>query len=85
MLAKRRSISIRACSFGPIQRQISVSAASTHSTCAVVAAYKAGLDGLVDAGVLPDDGPEHVTAVTFVPPERTGQDGLTITLTEVEA
>lgn len=52
-------------------------------TCAIVAAYKAGLDGLVDAGVLPDDSPEHVTAVTFLPPARTGQDGLTITLTEV--
>lgn len=47
-------------------------------TCAIAPAYKAALDGLVDAGVLPDDGPEHVTAVTFLPSHRTGRDGLLV-------
>lgn len=54
-------------------------------TAAICPAYKAALDGLVDARVLPDDGPEHVTAVTFLPSHRTGRDGLSLTLTEVDA
>lgn len=52
-------------------------------TCAIAPAYKAALDGIVDARVLPDDGPEWVRAVTFLPSHRTGRDGLTLTLTEV--
>lgn len=32
-------------------------------------AVKAAIDGLVDAGVIPDDTPEHVGAITFVAPE----------------
>jgi crossover junction endodeoxyribonuclease RusA len=31
---------------------------------------KACLDGLVDANVLDDDGPEHVTAITLLAPRR---------------
>lgn len=52
-------------------------------TCSCVLAAKAGIDGLVDAGLLPDDSPQYVTSVTYLPPHRTGQDGLSITLTEV--
>lgn len=52
-------------------------------TVAIAPAYKAALDGLVDAGVLRDDGPAHVLAVTFLPSHRTGRDGLSLTLTEV--
>lgn len=52
-------------------------------TCAIAPAYKAALDGIVDAGILPDDGPEYVHAVTFLPAHRTGRDALTLTLTEV--
>ena len=31
-------------------------------------ATKAAIDGLVDVGVLPDDGPAYLTCLTFLPP-----------------
>jgi hypothetical protein len=34
-------------------------------------ALKAAIDGLVDAGVLDGDGPDHVTALTMMAPQRT--------------
>lgn len=49
--------------------------------CACAPAYKAALDGVVAAGVLPDDGPEFVGPVVFNAPEYTGRDALVITLT----
>jgi len=46
---------------------------------------KAAIDGIVDAGVLPDDDATHLVAVTFLPPLRDcGIDGLRITVAEVE-
>jgi len=33
---------------------------------------KACIDGLVDAGVIPDDGPEYVTSLTFKAPQVDG-------------
>lgn len=33
-------------------------------------AVKAAIDGLVDAKVLPDDSPEFVRALTFLPPQK---------------
>lgn len=43
---------------------------------------KACVDGLVDAGVLPDDGPEYVRRLCFVAPviDRSGQAGLRMVL-----
>lgn len=46
-------------------------------------AAKAMIDGIVDAGVLPDDDAEHLTAVTYsrgTPTGRKGWYALTITL-----
>jgi crossover junction endodeoxyribonuclease RusA len=40
-------------------------------------AYKAAVDGLVDAGVLPDDNGTYVHAVTFLPAARAA-DALTL-------
>src|SRR5690625_3567368 len=37
-------------------------------------AVKPVIDGLVDAGVIPDDGPEHVSSVTYLPPRHVGGD-----------
>lgn len=49
-----------------------------------VVAYKALLDGLADAGVLPrGDGPDVVRRVTFHPYEVVGFDGLRVVLTTV--
>ena len=37
-------------------------------------AAKAAIDGLVDAGVLPDDGPEVIRSLTFFAPIRAARD-----------
>jgi hypothetical protein len=44
---------------------------------------KAAIDGLVDAGVLPDDNGRHVVAIEFNPPRVAGVDGLELTICEV--
>jgi hypothetical protein len=44
-------------------------------------AAKAAIDGLVDAGVLTDDGPAFVRSVTFLAPDICGVDGMRLTLT----
>lgn len=45
---------------------------------------KAAIDGLVDAGVLPDDNDEFVRALTFFPVEVGDVDGLRLTIEEVD-
>ena len=49
---------------------------------ACAGAAKAILDGLVDAGVFLDDGPDHVTAITYHAPRLTGRDALTVLVAE---
>lgn len=49
---------------------------SPQDVAACAAAAKAAIDGLVDAGVMPDDSPEHLVSITFLPPEVCGSDGL---------
>jgi hypothetical protein len=44
---------------------------------------KAAIDGLVDAGLIPDDSPQHLLSVTFLPPLICGVDGLAIDIQEV--
>lgn len=39
-------------------------------------AVKAAIDGLVDAGVIPDDCPPYVRTLTFTSPTKTGVDGI---------
>ena len=46
------------------------------------AAVKAGIDGLVDAGVIPDDTGVHVKAVTFLAAEKAERDSLTLLIEE---
>lgn len=41
---------------------------------------KAAIDGLVDAGLLDDDGPAHLRRVSFLPPLVCGVDGLELTV-----
>ena len=45
---------------------------------------KAAIDGLVDAGVLPDDNPDFVRALTFFPAEIGDVDGLRLVIEEVD-
>jgi hypothetical protein len=33
-------------------------------------AVKAAIDGLVDAGILPDDSPEYVKSLVYLPPKK---------------
>lgn len=51
---------------------------SVPDTAACVGAAKAGIDGIRDAGVLPDDGPRYVRRLTFEAPIVTGRDALTL-------
>ena len=46
---------------------------------------KAGLDGLVDAGLLPDDSPQYVRAVVLHAPVKADRDSLIIELETVSA
>jgi crossover junction endodeoxyribonuclease RusA len=46
---------------------------------------KAGIDALVDVGVIPDDNPDHVVKLTFWPVDVCGVDGLRLIVREVEA
>ena len=48
------------------------------------AAVKAGVDGLVDAGVIPDDTGEYLRSVVFVPAVREDKDSLMMIIEEVE-
>lgn len=41
-------------------------------------AVKAAIDGLVDAGVIPDDCPPYIKSLIFVSPFKTGIDSLTL-------
>jgi crossover junction endodeoxyribonuclease RusA len=52
-------------------------------TAACNPAAKAAIDGIVDAGVIPDDGPEFVAEIRFLP-TRKGRDALLIHLIETE-
>ena len=47
-------------------------------------AVKAAIDGLIDAGVLPDDNPTFVRSLTFHPAEGGEIDGLRLEIEEVE-
>lgn len=44
---------------------------------------KAARDGLVDAGVITDDGPRYVVSCLFQSPDVCGVDGLELTVIEV--
>lgn len=54
---------------------------SPQDVAACAPEAKAAIDGLVDAGVIPDDDPTHLLAVTFMPPWICGADGLRIRIT----
>ena len=56
---------------------------SMPDTGACIGAAKAAIDGLVDAGVIPDDGPEFVRYLGFERPIVTGVDALVIEVIEV--
>ena len=47
-------------------------------------AAKAAIDGLVDAGVIPDDTPEHLASLTFLAPVVGHGDALELVVTEHE-
>lgn len=49
---------------------------SPQDVAACATAAKAAIDGLVDAGVMPDDSPAHLVSVTFLAPDICGRNGL---------
>lgn len=60
--------------------QHTASRRSLPDTGACAPAAKAAIDGLVDAGVLPGDGPDVVRALTFLAPVVSGADALELSL-----
>jgi crossover junction endodeoxyribonuclease RusA len=54
-----------------------------QDTAACNPAVKAAIDGLVDAGVLPDDDGRYVREITFLPARKGNRDALVLTITEV--
>lgn len=58
----------------PWQRRGKLADVAAHNPAA-----KAAIDGIVDAGLIVDDSPKYLLAVTFLPPAR-GEDALTLTL-----
>lgn len=53
-----------------------------QDTAACNPAVKAAIDGLVDAGVIPDDSGRHVLSITFHPADK-DHDALLLVITEV--
>ena len=62
--------------------QSRVNARSMPDVAACYPAVKAAIDGLVDAGVVPDDGPFNVMRITFRAPEIANRDGLRLRICE---
>jgi hypothetical protein len=58
---------------------------SPQDCAACAPAVKAAVDGLVDAGVIPDDNPDHLDEITFRAPWVCGADGLRLRIVEVLA
>lgn len=52
--------------------------------CACAPSVKAAIDGLVDAGVIPDDGPAHLVAVEFLAPTRGTEHAVSLTIEEAD-
>lgn len=55
---------------------------SPQDVAACAPEAKAAIDGIVDAGVIPNDDATHLLSVTFLPPDICGRDGLRIEITE---
>jgi hypothetical protein len=47
----------------------------------ILPTVKAAIDGLVDAGLIPNDTAEYVTRLVFLPPEIVGRDALLLDVT----
>lgn len=48
---------------------------------ACMPAVKAAIDGLVDAGIIPNDSPQYVRSLTFTAPTTVGYDALSLRIT----
>ena len=59
-----------------------INARSMPDVAACYPAVKAAIDGLVDAGVIPDDNPVHLDRITFRAPQIAKREGLRIRLCE---
>lgn len=63
--------------------QVLASRRSRPDVGACLPAVKAAVDGLVDAGVLVDDDPDHVVELRFTAPAVGGRDALVLLVEEV--
>ena len=62
--------------------QVCATRRSVPDTGAMFGAVKAAIDGCVDARVLPDDSPDHVSSITFRAPVVAGRDCMVLTIVE---
>lgn len=68
-----------------VVQPLHANARSPQDVAACAPAAKAAIDGLVDAGVIPDDGPNFVVSVLFLQPHVAGVDGMQLTIAELAA
>ncbi len=61
--------------------QLTTATARKVDVDACQGASKPVIDGLVDAGVMPDDNGDHVKAITYLAPIHTGDDSLRVIVT----
>jgi len=59
-----------------------VNGRARQDVAACLPVAKAAIDGLVDAGVWPDDSPAHVLSVRFWPQQKAADSGLRLVITE---
>jgi hypothetical protein len=62
-------------------RQLSKDGRWLQDLGACFPAVKAAIDGLVDARLIPDDTPQYLTRLSFIPPDICGRDALRLTIT----
>lgn len=65
------AVSVTACQMSQDRRWL-------QDIGACMPAVKAVIDGFVDGGLIPDDTPEHLRALTFLPPDICGRNGLRV-------
>ncbi|MEZ5165678.1 MAG: hypothetical protein R2695_04005 [Acidimicrobiales bacterium] len=72
---------------GPVQVEAMMTIArGVLPDCGAISlAVKHVIDGLVDAGVLPDDNSTHVISETYHAPERTGRRSLIVLVKDADA
>ena len=82
--ALAKEAKVPACQVIEITVQKVQAKGTLSDTMAEAPVVKAAIDGLVDAGVIPDDTGKHLAAVTFLPPVKGDKDTLTLRIDVIQ-